>query len=98
MSENSDFGELKSMGVRDSIIDNNLKEFQLQKGKVTSTYIMEANIKNDNLCDTFNTNVTLDVDTFNTLDKNADLIYKIIKHQLKQESHPIRMIIDKFSQ
>ena len=41
-SDTSDFEEMKCMGIRDSMVDNRMREYQVQKGKVTSTYLMKA--------------------------------------------------------
>lgn len=73
--------------------DEAVREFSMKQGKVRSTYMM----KNDTMDTTFMRDLDADLDTINTLNNTANLIYRIIRHQLKNESHPIRMIIEQFS-
>lgn len=93
VSVEQSFEELKVINWRDSIVENNMREYQVQKGKVKSTYVM----KNDLTCSPNTTVISGDLETINTLDPQVGMIYRIIRHQLRNKAHPIRMIIKSFS-
>jgi hypothetical protein len=92
-SENDE--EIKMMDVRESMVDNKMREYELKKGKVTSTYIMKKEANDDGLL--VRGDMTAEIVTVNALNFEASVVYKIIRHQLKSDSHPIRMIIKEFS-
>jgi hypothetical protein len=93
--DSNEFEEVKIGGAKDSFVNDQMKEYQIQKGKVTSTYIMKAGDDDD---DSYGLgNVTADGALGNKLNSHTNTIYRIIRHQLNQESHPIRMIIQQFS-
>jgi hypothetical protein len=93
--DSNEFEEVKTRGMKDSFVHDQMKEYQIHKGKVTSTYVMKAGDDDD---DNYGLgNVTADGEFGNTLNQHTNTIYRIIRHQLNQESHPIRMIIQQFS-
>lgn len=73
------FEELKVINCRDSMIDNNMREYKVQKGKVKSTYVM----KNDLACSANTTEISGDLETINTLNPQTGMVYRIIRHQLR---------------
>lgn len=79
---------------RESEINSDIKEFQMQYGKVRSTYIMR---QEDTHNYSIRTDLSGDVETINTLNPEADITYRIIRHQLKRKDHPIRQIIAYFT-
>lgn len=85
--------EVKVINCTDQEIEGNMREFCMQKGKVRSTYIMA---KDDNQS-SFITNINGDLDSITSLNARADLYYKVIRHHLGKEDHPIRQIIEQFS-
>ena len=92
-------GEEYKHSYNNQLDRENVREIQLQKGKVKSTYIMKDN--NDSVNSSLNTinrnDITQDANTLWNLDSDAELIFRIIRHQLKNDSHPIRLIIEKFT-
>lgn len=93
-TDSNQFEEVKTIGMKDSLVHDQMKEYQVHKGKVTSTYIMKAGA--DDSFSYFGS-VNGDADLANSFDKRTLIISRIIKHQLNQETHPIRMIIHQFS-
>lgn len=95
-TDSNQFEEVKTIGMKDSLVHDKMKEYQVHKGKVTSTYIMKAGAGEDDSFSYFGS-VNGDADLSNSVDKRMLIISRIIKHQLNQETHPIRMIIHQFS-
>lgn len=93
-SYDSDKEEVKVVGLSESDAEN-MREYCMKKGKVKSSYIMK---KEGSLNNTLNTELNADLETICTLNSSANIIYRIIRHQLNNQSHPIRMIIDQFSE
>jgi hypothetical protein len=92
--------ETKLSNTEESEQRSMMREIQLQKGKVRSTYIMKNNQISTRLNESgvsIGNDVTKDFDTLCVLDSDGEMTFRIIRHQMKNSSHPIRVIINKFS-